>query len=76
MGATGSVVVDLTGFFHSSCLYDASSGENLKNKTKDVWNFQSNYTNMAPPAKRCQQKPKSSQNGKETPKIPNFLPAN
>ena len=34
MGATGSVVVDLTGFFHSSCLNDASSGENLKNKTE------------------------------------------
>jgi len=32
MGATGSVVVDLTGFFHSSCLNDASSGENLLTK--------------------------------------------
>ena len=34
MGATGSVVVNLTGFFHSSCLNDASSGENLQNKTE------------------------------------------
>ena len=34
MGATGSVVVNLRGFFHSSCLNDASSGENLKNKTE------------------------------------------